>query len=188
MRFSSECLRFDSTLSLFLIRSLHFVLPVSTHQTSLNNVCPDAATCVQTRKTVNQLVYHSPIYNAKPYIGWRSTFQPFRMFIVIIVLFHYFLADTFPNRFNFASRSVQRERARGKRKEKKVWNKWQYKVEGRQYIRTHTFYRWWKWILCRDRVELWPLKKIRATQTRILLCRMMRPTERASEREETKSE
>lgn len=33
-----------STLS--HIRLLHFVLPVSTHQASLNNVCPDAATCV----------------------------------------------------------------------------------------------------------------------------------------------
>lgn len=59
------------------------------HQTSLNCVCSGAATWTNSA-TVNQLVYH-----------WIYTLWLISKLIVIIILFRYFSADTFPNRFHF---------------------------------------------------------------------------------------
>lgn len=59
------------------------------------------------------------------------------MFIVIIVLFHYFLADTFPNRFNFAlNESESEQEGREKKKKYKINDNTKWK-EDNIYVHTH---------------------------------------------------
>lgn len=75
--------------SLSLSHSKMLFVSSCAHQTSLNCVCSGAATWTNSA-TVNQLVYH-----------WIYTLWLISKLIVIIILFRYFSADTFPNRFHF---------------------------------------------------------------------------------------
>lgn len=88
------------------------------HQTSLNYVCSGAATWTNSA-TVNQLVYHSGGYMRVLSLFLSLFFCSFdsfllcslsvsfqKRFIVIITLFCYFSADTFPNRFHFTITNI----------------------------------------------------------------------------------